>query len=122
MHCEHNYPLQKEHSDLDIGLPDGTTDEYYLNTLNDNLGILIDRVNPEMVFYLSGVDVISTDKLGRLALTKEGCKERDRMVFSECKSRSIPIAVSMGGGYSEKVADIVDAHANTFRTAIDIYE
>ena len=75
-----------------------------------------------MIFYLSGVDIIESDKLGRLSVTKEGCKERDKFVFQTCKSNNIPVAVSMGGGYSPKISDIIDAHANTFRMALDLYE
>ncbi len=121
MHCEHNYPLQKEKSDLDIGLPDGTSDDEYLSILKATLPKLIYQVKPDLIFYLSGVDVIETDKLGRLALTKEGCKQRDEFVFTECLRYQIPVAVSMGGGYSHKISDIVEAHANTYRTAKEIF-
>ncbi len=121
MHCEHNYPLQKENSDLDIGLPDKTNDEEYLNVLKAQLPKLLDKVKPDIAFYLSGVDVIETDKLGRLAMTKPGCKLRDEFVFEQCKLRSIPVAVSMGGGYSHKISDIIEAHANTFRVAKDLF-
>jgi len=71
--------------------------------------------------YLAGVDILATDKLGRLAVTKEGCKERDRIVFNLCKQNNIPVAVSMGGGYSERIADIIDGHANTFRVAAELF-
>ncbi|UXP31765.1 histone deacetylase [Reichenbachiella agarivorans] len=121
MHCEHNYPLQKEHSDLDIGLKDQTGDEEYLEVLQHTLPALIEKVNPQMIFFQSGVDVIATDKLGRLAMTRDGCKKRDEMVFSLCKAYQIPVAVSMGGGYSHRIADIVAAHANTFKVAQELY-
>ncbi|MET1054739.1 MAG: histone deacetylase, partial [Pedobacter sp.] len=75
---------------------------------------------PEFVFYLSGVDVLSTDKLGKLALTKAGCRERDRMVFQFCKDHHLPVQVSMGGGYSPEIRDIVDAHCNTYKAGIDL--
>ena len=75
-----------------------------------------------MVFYLSGVDVLASDRLGRLALSLEGCKARDLMVFEWCKSNDYPVAVSMGGGYSKSLANIVDAHCNTFQTAMEVYE
>jgi acetoin utilization deacetylase AcuC-like enzyme len=121
MHGEKNYPLRKEQSDLDIGLKDGIKDEEYLRILSNTLPDLIEKVEPEIVFYLSGVDVLRTDKLGRLGLTKNGCKERDRFVFNLCKKNNLPVAVSMAGGYSEKISDIVDAHSNTFRLAQEIW-
>lgn len=121
MHCEHNYPLRKEQSDLDIGLPDKTNDDHYLGILKNTLPGLLGTIKPDIVFYLSGVDVINTDKLGRLSLSLQGCKERDRIVFSLCKNRSIPVAVSMGGGYSHKLSDIIEAHANTYRVAKELY-
>lgn len=121
MHCEHNYPLKKEKSDLDVGLPDQTADMDYLNRLEQVLPDLLDRVEPDIVFYLSGVDILETDKLGRLAVSKEGCRKRDEFVFHSCRNRSIPVAVSMGGGYSTRVSDVVDAHANTFRAAKEIF-
>jgi acetoin utilization deacetylase AcuC-like enzyme len=122
MHGERNYPTRKEISNLDIGLPDKTEDDLFLSQLKNTLPRIIEDVEPDMIFYLSGVDIIESDKLGRLSVTKEGCKERDRFVFQICKSNDIPVAVSMGGGYSPKISDIVDAHANTFRMALDLYE
>jgi acetoin utilization deacetylase AcuC-like enzyme len=121
MHGERNYPLRKEKSDLDIGLPDGTKDEFYLQQLKSVLPSLIEKIQPDMIFYLSGVDVLESDKLGRLSLSKKGCKERDRFVLNLCKESRIPVAVSMGGGYSHRIADIVDAHCNTFRLAQEIF-
>jgi acetoin utilization deacetylase AcuC-like enzyme len=121
MHGAKNYPHRKVPSDLDIGLPDGTEDEPYLKTLRETLPRLIDEVQPEQIFYLSGVDVIYSDKLGRLSLSIAGCKERDEIVLELCKKNEIPVAISMGGGYSERLAHIVDAHANTFRTATEIF-
>jgi len=122
IHGEHNYPLRKEMSDKDIGVPDGIKDDQYLTILSNELPNLIESVSPDIVLYLSGVDVIETDKLGRLGLTKNGCKERDRMVFEQCAKYSMPVAVSMGGGYSEKISDIIDAHTNTFKEAKRIFE
>ncbi len=121
MHGERNYPLRKEKSDLDIGLPDGTDDTTYLNILSETLPRLLDQVKPDFIFYLSGVDVLETDKLGRLNLSRQGCLERDRLVFSLCQKHKIPVAASMGGGYSTRLADIVEAHANTFRAAQHIF-
>ena len=121
MHGANNYPLRKEVSDLDIGLPDKTPDAPFLSQLRETLPLLLDSLEPDFIFYLSGVDVLATDKLGRLSLTKKGCKERDRIVLEACHLNEIPVAVSMGGGYSEKIADIVEAHANTFRLAQGIF-
>lgn len=121
MHGEKNYPLQKEQSDLDIPLPDGITDETYLKTLQNTLPKLLEKHQPEFIFYISGVDVLHTDKLGRLGLSIEGCKARDRFVLETCKHNQIPLAISMGGGYSERIADIVEAHCNTFRLAQEIF-
>lgn len=121
MHGGKNYPLKKESSDLDVPLPDGIDDEVYMKKLCFYLPKLIDDIEPDFIFYQSGVDVLKTDKLGRLGLSMDGCKGRDRFVFETCKKNNIPVAVSMGGGYSEKIADIVEAHANTFRLASEIY-
>lgn len=121
MHGAKNYPNRKEQSDLDIGLEDKTEDEVYLSTLYQTLPRLIDEIQPDFIFYLSGVDVLETDKLGRLSMTLGGCKERDRFVLQTCKRHKIPVAVSMGGGYSHRIAHIIDAHANTFRLAQEIF-
>jgi acetoin utilization deacetylase AcuC-like enzyme len=121
MHGEKNYPLRKERSDLDIPLPDKTGDKLYLDTLRETLPRLLDEVQPDLVFYLSGVDVLESDRLGRLNLTLQGCRERDRFVFQTCKQNGLPVAVSMGGGYSPRIAAIVEAHANTYRVASEIF-
>ncbi|TPG66461.1 histone deacetylase [Hymenobacter nivis] len=121
MHAGANYPLRKEQSDLDIALPLGTGDAAYLQILSDTLGPLVDRVRPDFIFYQAGVDVLATDKLGKLALTPAGCQRRDELVLGLCRARALPVAVSMGGGYSERLADIVDAHCHTFRVAFNFW-
>lgn len=121
MHAEKNFPFRKEQSDLDIGLAAGISDEEYIAILARNLDGLFLRVKPDFVFYLSGVDVLATDKLGHLALSRESCKMRDYMVLSACKSRGMPVQVSMGGGYSHRIVDIVEAHCNTYRVADQLY-
>lgn len=121
MHGANNYPLHKEQSDLDIGLPDGVEDAFYLKVLKENLSLLIDSIEPDFMFFNSGVDVLESDKLGRLKLTLKGCRERDKIVFETAKKYKIPIAVSIGGGYSPKIATIIEAHSNTFRMAQDIF-
>jgi len=121
VHGAQNYPLKKEKSDLDIGVPDGIDDTSYLDIIAKTIPEILEKVNPELVFYLSGVDVLGTDKLGRLNLSTDGCKRRDELVMQQCKQREIPIAISMGGGYSLHIKDIVEAHANTFRLAKSIW-
>ncbi len=121
MHGAKNYPHRKVPSDLDIGLPDRTEDGPYLKKLREALPRLIDEVQPDQVFYLSGVDVIYSDKLGRLSLSLQGCRERDEFVLKTCKQNGLPVAISMGGGYSERLAHIIEAHANTFRVAEEVF-
>jgi len=121
MHGKDNYPIPKENSDLDIALSTGTGDKEYLEILGRTLPDLFIHHRPDIVFYQAGVDVLETDKLGKLSLTKEGCLTRDRIVFQACQKYGVPLATSMGGGYSAKIADIVDAHSNTFKVAHEIF-
>ncbi|MGK0413924.1 MAG: acetoin utilization deacetylase AcuC-like enzyme [Polaribacter sp.] len=121
MHGKSNYPFVKEQSDLDIAFENDTKDVEYLSILKDVLPKLILQEKPDFIYYLCGVDVIETDKLGKLSLTINGCKERDRFVLQTCFDLKIPVMCSMGGGYSKDVNIIVDAHANTFRLAQEIY-
>lgn len=121
MHGASNYPFKKEQSDLDIALEKGTTDETYLSILKKTLPPLIKEVQPDFIFYLSGVDVIESDKLGTLALSIEGCKKRDEFVLQTCFDLNIPVQCSMGGGYSKDIKVIIECHANTFRLAQKIY-
>lgn len=121
MHGKANYPFQKEESDLDIALETNTNDTQYLNVLKQILPKLIDEQQPDFVFYLSGVDILASDKLGKLACTIEGCKARDQFVLQTCKDLDIPVQCSMGGGYSPDIKTIIEAHANTFRLAQEIY-
>jgi len=121
MHGEHNYPFHKEKSDRDIPLKDGTGDDLYLSLLNNALDELMDTVRPDFVFFLSGVDILDTDKFGKLKVTMNGCKQRDALVFTTLRQRSIPCVAAMGGGYSADIKVIVEAHCNTFRLAKDIY-
>lgn len=122
MHGRNNYPFHKERSSLDVELLDGTTDEEYLQLLDQHLPALIENVQPDLAFYLSGVDILETDKFGKLKVTLQGCKQRDEAVFSQLKKAGIPCVVAMGGGYSPQVKTIVEAHANTFRLAKDIWD
>jgi len=122
MHGKKNYPFQKEQSNLDLELEDNCSDDEFINSLKKVLPKLIDELKPDFIFYLSGVDVLETDKLGRIGMTIDGCKKRDVYVFEQCKLHDIPVQCSMGGGYSEDLKIIIDAHANTFRSAKDIFD
>jgi len=121
MHGKSNYPFVKEKSDLDIALENETKDQEYLSTLKEIVPQLIHQEKPDFIYYLCGVDVIATDKLGKLSLTIEGCKERDRFILQTCFDEKIPVMCSMGGGYSKDIKIIVEAHSNTFRLAQNIY-
>ncbi|MFY8003602.1 MAG: histone deacetylase [Chitinophagaceae bacterium] len=121
MHGAHNYPFHKEQSDLDIPLPDGINTDDYLELLKTNLPKIIESFQPDFVFYLSGVDILETDKFGKLKVTLDGCKQRDTYVFETLAKYQIPVAVAMGGGYSADVKIIVEAHCNTYRVANDIF-
>lgn len=121
MHGEKNYPLKKDSSDLDIGLPDHINDKEYLSILDRKLNEVLDQFQPDFIFYQSGVDPLESDKLGRLSLTKKGLLERDQFVFKKCDLNNIPVAVSMGGGYSPEISDIVDAHCQTFEAAMNLF-
>ncbi|NDU94987.1 histone deacetylase family protein [Spirosoma terrae] len=121
MHGKDNYPLRKEQSDLDIELPTGTDDQLYLTTLYDTLPGLIKRERPDFLFYISGVDILESDRLGKLQVSRAGCRERDVFVFEQALQFGLPIVVSMGGGYSPRLTDIVEAHCNTYRVATDLF-
>ena len=121
VHGAKNYPFKKEESDLDLALEDQTKDEAYLEKIQLLLPDLIDKIKPDFIFYLCGVDILGTDKLGRLDLSLEGCKNRDRLVLQQCHRQGIPIQCSMGGGYSKDINVIVEAHANTYREAAKLY-
>jgi acetoin utilization deacetylase AcuC-like enzyme len=122
MHGAHNYPFHKESSDLDIPLSDGIKDDEYLQLLKTNLVKIIKEVKPDFAFYLSGVDILETDKFGKLKISLAGCKERDAFVFQTLKNYRLPVTVAMGGGYSPDIKTIVEAHCNTFRLAKSIFE
>jgi acetoin utilization deacetylase AcuC-like enzyme len=120
-HGKTNYPFKKETSDLDIAFDDGTTDDAFLNTIGDIIPKLIEIQKPDFIFYLAGVDILASDKLGKLSCSLEGCKKRDELVFKLCAKHQIPIQVSMGGGYSPDIKTIIEAHANTYKVAKSIF-
>ena len=114
IHGEKNFPFRKEQSDLDVMLADGTQDDEYLARLDGALDIVLQQ-RPEFIFYLAGADAYEGDRLGRLALTIEGLRARDRLVFDRC--RGLPVAVAMGGGYCPDIDTIARIHANTIAEA-----
>lgn len=119
LHGAHNFPFRKQRSSMDVELPDGTGDAAYLHALASVLPRL-GEFRPELVFYLSGVDALARDTLGRLALTHAGMAERDRRVIGFCRDRSVPLVITLGGGYSNPIEATVEAHANTFRAAAEL--
>lgn len=121
MHGASNYPMHKETSDLDVGRPDGCDDAAYLRLLREHLPRLIDTVESDLILYQCGVDILATDKLGRLGVSSQGCLERDREVLKRCARNEIPVACAMGGGYSSELRHIVDAHSGTFRVAAELW-
>ena len=120
-HGAKNYPFRKEVSDYDYGFEDGANDLEYLKVIKYHVPKIIDDFEPDFIFYLSGVDILENDKLGRLSVSIDGCKKRDNFVLNYCKKNNIPIQISMGGGYSPDINNIVEAHANTFRLAQEIF-
>lgn len=116
MHGARNFPFRKQQSKIDIALPDGTADEAYLAQLETLLPIILDPA-PDMVFFQAGVDTLASDTLGRLALTQEGLRRRDRLVLGACHASKIPVVITLGGGYSNPIELTAQAHATTFLTA-----
>lgn len=120
LHGAKNFPFRRVPSDLDVELADGTGDRAYMDAL---VGVFpaIDAFRPDLLLYLSGVDPLREDRLGRLALTHEGLAERDRFVFEYCRRRGLPVAIAIGGGYADPIAATVTAYANTFRVAREVF-
>ena len=117
LHGEHNYPFQKESSDLDIGLPDGTGDDAYLAALAHALDSMHRLFAPQLIIYLAGADPHQGDRLGRLKLTFDGLRARDEMVFRHARQHGIGVAVTMAGGYGKQIEDTVSIHVGTIRLA-----
>lgn len=118
LHATHNYPFHKEVSDLDIAFDDGAGDSEYMSALAAHVPAVLDRERPDLAFYLAGADPYEGDRLGRLKLTVDGLRERDRLVFAWCRERDVRVAVSMSGGYAANIDDIVHIHSNTIREAV----
>ncbi len=120
IYCEDNFPLNKVGTDIGIGLPEGTGDEQYLEQLNGQLPRVL-QFNPEIIFYVAGVDPLKEDKLGRLSLSHEGLRERDQLVLQAGKENGVPLAITLGGGYAQPIRKTVEAHLNTFRIARELF-
>lgn len=117
IHGEKNFPLRKYPSDLDVPLPDGVDDAFYLDALRKGLDQVFNNGPFDIAIYLAGADPFEGDRLGRLKVTKDGLANRDRMVIETCRSFSLPVAVAMAGGYAANIEDIVDIHATTLEIA-----
>ena len=120
LHGEKNFPFRKVPSDLDVALADGTDDRAYLRALAGALDAIA-GFRPDLVLYLSGVDPLNSDTLGRLDLTFDGLMERDRLVLEFCRRRAIPVSIAIGGGYANPITETVEAYANTFRVAREVF-
>jgi acetoin utilization deacetylase AcuC-like enzyme len=120
MHGANNYPLFKAHSTLDIELPDGTQDGEYFNTLARYLPAVFAH-KPDIVFYLAGADPFAKDKLGRLALSIDGLRERDAYVLRACYEREVPVVTVMSGGYGKDINDTIEIHCNTIRMVKEVF-
>jgi acetoin utilization deacetylase AcuC-like enzyme len=120
IHQENNYPMPKPPSDEDIGLADGTRDHEYLDALEEGLLHSLKQLTPDLIFYVGGADPYREDQLGGLALTFEGLQKRDRLVFEQARSRGIPVASTLAGGYARRVSDTVRIHLNTIVAARDV--
>lgn len=121
MHGKENYPLEKEESDWDIELTHETKDEDYLQILYDSLKKLKNDFDPEIVLFQSGVDILESDKFGRLNISLNGCKQRDEILYEFFSKYSTPITATMGGGYSKDINIILEAHLNTYKSALKYY-
>jgi acetoin utilization deacetylase AcuC-like enzyme len=122
IHGEKNFPFHKEKSALDIGLPDGTGDEAYLEALLGGIRQSLERARADLALYLAGSDPYMDDRLGRLSLSKDGLAERDRLVFEACRNSGLPVAITMAGGYARQIDDSVDIHFQTIRIAVELVQ
>jgi acetoin utilization deacetylase AcuC-like enzyme len=120
LHGRKNFPFRKQHSKLDVEFEDGAGDDEYLAALESAMHKVLD-FKPQALFFQSGVDALACDQLGRLALTQRGLRLRDQLVLSRCHQNSIPVVVTLGGGYGNPIEATVAAHANTYRVALDIF-
>ena len=120
LHCEKNFPVRKQKSDLDVGLPLGMTDRDYLDTVFETLEQLLDLVQPDLVFYDAGVDIFQHDPLGRLHISEQGIADRDRGVLARCRQRNVPVATVIGGGYDDDRDALAQRHAIVVEQAFEL--
>lgn len=120
IHGEKNFPFHKEHSDLDLELPDGTEDQVYLDMLEEGVQRSLALANADIAIYLAGADPYSGDRLGKLKVSMAGLAARDRLVLGLCREQGLPVAVTMAGGYAREVNDIVTIHTQTVRIAAEL--
>ncbi len=120
IHQENNYPVPKPPSDMDIDLPDGIGDEDYLARLESHLVRALEEFPPDLIFYIAGADPYVQDQLGGLGLSMEGLRQRDHLVLEAAKTRGVPLAVTLAGGYARRVEDTVQIHVNTILAARDL--
>jgi acetoin utilization deacetylase AcuC-like enzyme len=121
MHGAKNFPFRKQRSSLDVELPDGCDDARYLDELRRHLPEVIARARPDILFFQGGVDPLGGDLLGRLNLSLEGLRSRDRMVAVAARESGIPLVLTLGGGYTKPVERSVEAHVGTWRQAREIF-
>ena len=121
IHGARNFPFRKERSSLDVELPDGAEDDAFLAALELHVPRVLDEFRPELAIYLAGADPFHQDRFGRLAMTKEGLAERDRLVLGACRDAGVPVAVAMAGGYARDTEDTVDIHVSTIRAAAEMH-
>jgi acetoin utilization deacetylase AcuC-like enzyme len=121
LHCRDNFPHRKEQSDWDVALPAGTGDKPYLAEVEATVPELVQRLRPDLIFYIAGTDILATDKLGKFALSRAGCRQRDQIVVDTAYRQGVPLVIVMGGGYSPRIPDVVAAHTNTFKVALSYY-
>lgn len=121
IHGENNYPFQKPPSTMDIGLADETDDAAYLQKLAEALEVIFDRFEPDLVYYLGGIDPLETDHFGRLSLSLNGLYKRDRLVIEKCYDLKIPITLLLSGGYAPTLQETVKAHALMYQAGLEVW-
>jgi len=117
IHQQNNYPLFKPPSDLDVGLPDGAEDDEYLDLLEKHIPSILEEHRPQLAFYLAGADPYRGDQLGNLALTIDGLRRRDELIFAMLANKGVPVAATLAGGYASRFEDTVEIHCEMVRAA-----
>ncbi|MFP2928082.1 histone deacetylase [Pyxidicoccus sp. 3LG] len=121
MHGEHNFPFRKQPSHRDVGLPDGTGDDAYLDALALHLPEVLESARADLLFFQAGVDPLAEDALGRLSLTLAGLRERDRVVLEAARHSGLPAVLTLGGGYAKPLSATIDAHVGTYEVARQVF-